>query len=191
MTNHVGVLITILATAVSSPGIALAAPNILLIIGDDMGVETLASYGVGENPPTTAALDQIAREGVRFTNFWSQPLCSPTRATIMTGRYGFRTGVGSPQGVVRPDLPDIPQKPEWASYEPPPVTYDIEVRPSHGLLANEYTLPMAFKANRHLGYSTASIGKWHLADASNDHDRTLRLQDGYRVAAGSRQTPIT
>jgi len=167
VTNHVGVLITILTATVSSPEVALAAPNILLIIGDDMGVETLASYGVGENPPTTAALDQIAREGVRFTNFWSQPLCSPTRATIMTGRYGFRTGVGSPQGVVRPDLPDIPQKPEWASYEPPPVTYDIEVRPSHGLLAGEYTLPMAFKANQHLGYSTAAIGKWHLADAVN------------------------
>ncbi|MDD9996867.1 MAG: sulfatase-like hydrolase/transferase, partial [Rhodospirillaceae bacterium] len=73
-----------------------AAPNILLIIGDDMGVETLASYEVGENPPATAALDELARQGVRFTNFWSQPICSPTRATMLTGRYGFRTGVGRP-----------------------------------------------------------------------------------------------
>ena len=100
--NNVRLFITILATAVISPGVAQAAANILLIIGDDMGVETLASYGLGENPPTTAALDELARDGVRFTNVWSQPLCSPTRATIMTGRYGFRTGIGSPQGVVRP-----------------------------------------------------------------------------------------
>ena len=164
---NVRLLLTILATVVSSPGAAQAAANILLIIGDDMGVETLASYGIGESPPTTAAIDEIARDGVRFTNFWSQPLCSPTRATIMTGRYGFRTGVGTPLGIVRPSLPDIPPKPEWASYEPPPVTYNIEVRPSHGLLAGEYTLPMAFKENNPLGYSTAAIGKWHLADAIN------------------------
>ena len=71
-------------------GNVAAAPNVLLIIGDDMGVETLASYGLGENPPTTAALDELAREGVRFTNVWSQPACSPTRATVITGRYGFR-----------------------------------------------------------------------------------------------------
>ncbi len=152
-----------LATAVISPGVTQAAANILLILGDDMGVETLASYGLGENPPTTAALDEIAREGVSFTNVWSQPLCSPTRATIMTGRYGFRTGIGSPQGVVRPPLPDIPQKPAWASYETPPAVYGgmggvTAVPPSHGLLADEYTLPMAFNANGPLGYSTAAIG---------------------------------
>ncbi len=172
MTIDVRLLITILATAVISPGVTQAAANILLILGDDMGVETLASYGLGENPPTTAALDEIAREGVSFTNVWSQPLCSPTRATIMTGRYGFRTGIGTPQGVVRPPLPDIPQKPAWASYETPPAVYggmggDTAVPPSHGLLADEYTLPMAFNANGHLGYSTAAIGKWHLADAVN------------------------
>ncbi len=155
------------ARSQESSGSVAGPPNILLIIGDDMGVETMASYGVGENPPTTAAIDELAREGVRFTNVWSQPLCSPTRATILSGRYGFRTGVGTPLGIVRPPLPDIPQIPEWASFEPPPVTYNIEVRPSHGLLAGEYTLPMAFKANRQLGYSTAAIGKWHLADAVN------------------------
>ena len=70
------------AMAMSLSGIAQAAPNILLIIGDDMGVETLASYGLGENPPTTIALDELAREGVRFNNFWAQPVCSPTRATV-------------------------------------------------------------------------------------------------------------
>jgi arylsulfatase A-like enzyme len=86
--------VTILMATASLPGVSGAAPNILLIIGDDMGVETLASYSLGENPPKMAALDELAREGVRFNNFWAQPVCSPTRATLITGRYGFRTGIG-------------------------------------------------------------------------------------------------
>ena len=81
--------IVLVAALVLSGGLN-AAPNILLIIGDDMGVETLASFEVGESPPTTAALDELAKQGVRFTNSWSQPICSPTRATMITGRYGFR-----------------------------------------------------------------------------------------------------
>jgi len=90
-------------------------PNIILIIGDDMGVETLASYGLGENLPKTAALDELAREGVRFNNFWAQPVCSPTRATLMTGRYGFRTGIGRP--VAQGEMPAPPEKPAWAPAE--------------------------------------------------------------------------
>ena len=70
---------TLLAPAVCCLlwGGAQAAPNILLIIGDDMGVDALASYGVSEHTPATAALDELANEGVRFTNFWAQPVCSP------------------------------------------------------------------------------------------------------------------
>ena len=56
---NVGVFAGIIA-AISLPGSAEATPNILLIIGDDMGVETLSSYGVGESPPTTAALDAVS-----------------------------------------------------------------------------------------------------------------------------------
>ncbi|MDB4610221.1 sulfatase-like hydrolase/transferase, partial [Verrucomicrobia bacterium] len=63
-------------------------PNILVIIGDDMGVETLKTYGVGPTTPQTKALDSLAANGVSFDNFWSQSACSPTRATILTGRYG-------------------------------------------------------------------------------------------------------
>ncbi|MEE9571252.1 MAG: sulfatase-like hydrolase/transferase, partial [Gammaproteobacteria bacterium] len=96
MTSNVRLLAAMLGIAASSTAAAQAAPNILLIFGDDMGVETLGSYGLGANPPTTATLDEMAREGLRFTNFWSQPVCSPTRATILTGRYGFRTGIGRP-----------------------------------------------------------------------------------------------
>ena len=154
-------------------GVAQAAPNILLIIGDDMGVETLASYGLGENPPKTATLDEMARQGMRFRNFWAQPVCSPTRATLITGRYSFRTGIGRALG--RGDLPDIPEIPQWASpaLNAPVLMAGGNVRlpgfdlPRHGLILEEYTLPMAFNANPDLGYSTAAIGKWHLGDMSN------------------------
>jgi arylsulfatase A-like enzyme len=136
------------ASAIGVSGAAQAAPNILLIFGDDMGVETLASYGVGENPPTTATLDELAADGMRFANFWVQPVCSPTRATVITGRYGFRTGIGRPVGGPGP-LPERPDIPEWAS--PAPAASgggaggmggmgggELRSLPRHGLPTSEY-----------------------------------------------------
>ena len=176
-----------LAIALGCLGTAHSTPNILLIIGDDMGVETVASYGLGENPPVTANLDDLARNGVRFTNFWAQPVCSPTRATIMTGRYGFRTGIGRPV-TNRGPLPEPPQIPDWAL---PYVNTeagggmgmgadDLQSLPRHGLGVDEYTLTHAFNANGRLGYATAAIGKWHLADADNGwQDHATRIGFDY------------
>lgn len=176
--KYPGIVASAFLAAATLSGVAHAAPNILLIIADDMGVETLASYGVGQNPPKTATLDEMARQGMRFTNFWAQPVCSPTRAAIITGRYGFRTGIGFPVFPLSRDLPEVPEIPEWASPAPgaPRVMAGgadffnhkpgFEL-PRHGLLPEEFTLPMAFNANPDLGYSTAAVGKWHLADVSN------------------------
>src|SRR5262245_65248854 len=78
-----------------SPGDPSTPPgNILVLIADDLGVDQLAAYGVGSDLPPTPNLDRMAAEGVLFRNVWSQPTCSPTRATIQTGRYGFRTTIG-------------------------------------------------------------------------------------------------
>ena len=158
---------------------AVSAPNVLLILADDMGVEALSVYGLGETAPTTAALEQIAREGVVFRNFWSQPVCSPTRATIMTGRYGFRTGVGRPiapaaDGGGSGPLPPPLAKPAGASYETPGMGRRVENPISRGLRADEFMLPQALDAGTDGGYRTAAIGKWHMADADNgwlDHPR--------------------
>ena len=155
----------VLLPALILSGALNATPNILLLIGDDMGVETLASYGVGENPPTTAALDELADQGLRFTNFWTQPICSPTRATMLTGRYGFRTGIGRPTSH-GPPMPEPPAKPEWAPYERPIMVRAVDEMLVY-LLPEEFSLPMAFTANPDLGYATAAIGKWHLADVPN------------------------
>lgn len=78
-----------LATGPSTP------PNIVIFVADDLGVESLDSYGVFADSLTTPTLDTIAAQGVRFENAWSYTVCSPTRGTLMTGRHGFRSGVGS------------------------------------------------------------------------------------------------
>ena len=151
---------------------ASAAPNILLILADDMGVETLSVYGLGETAPTTATIDALARDGVLFRNFWSQPVCSPTRATIMTGRYGFRTGVGRPiapavDGGGSGPLPPPPVKPASAPWEPAGMGRNPGNPVSRGLPSTEFMLPMALDAGTFDRYRTAAIGKWHLADPDN------------------------
>jgi len=70
-------------------GAAPDRPNILLIMADDIGREVLGCYG-GQSYKTPN-LDKLAAEGMRFTHCYSQPVCSPSRVKIMTGRYGFRT----------------------------------------------------------------------------------------------------
>lgn len=84
----------LLAVAPAPPPDAPAPTNVLLVVADDLGVDQLASYGVGEDLASTPTLDALAASGVRFTSAWSNPVCSTTRATILTGRYSFRTGVG-------------------------------------------------------------------------------------------------
>ncbi len=158
---------------------ALSAPNVLLILADDMGVEALSVYGLGKTAPKTAALEAIAEEGVVFNNFWSQPVCSPTRSTIMTGRYGFRTGVGRPiapeaDGGGSGPLPPPLAKPAGAPYEVSGMGRRVESPVSRGLRPEEFMFPMALDAGTGDAYRTAAIGKWHMADADNgwlDHPR--------------------
>lgn len=120
---------------------AQTRPNVLIIIADDLGVGEVGVYGptvcsptVCSSPGPTPVLDQLAANGVRFKRAWSNPACSPTRATLYTGRYSMRTGVGT------------------AILDPNPT--------GAGELADtEFTLPAALTA---IGYKSALIGKWHL-----------------------------
>lgn len=69
-------------------------PNILFIALDDLGVDQLEVFGYGGTPPAAvASIDAVANAGVRFRNAWSMPTCSPTRTSLFSGRYPFRTGV--------------------------------------------------------------------------------------------------
>ena len=70
---------------------AAERPNILLVITDDQGYGDLGVHG---NPLIhTPALDQLAGESVELTHFYVSPVCAPTRASLLTGRYNYRTGV--------------------------------------------------------------------------------------------------
>ena len=78
--------------ATAEPGVR--SPNVLVIIADDLGVDRVGAYGEHPAPGKTPNIDALARDGVLFRNVWSNPSCSPTRATLLTGKYSFRTGVG-------------------------------------------------------------------------------------------------
>ncbi|NYT23139.1 sulfatase-like hydrolase/transferase [Alcaligenaceae bacterium] len=119
----------------SSPSpVASAKPNILFIVLDDLGVDQLTSYGYGGAvPPRTPTLNAIAKAGIQFRHAWSMPTCTPTRATLFSGRYPSQTNVLN--AVVSTDL---------ANSSPNPF---------------ETTLPQLLKTQ---GYTNALIGKMHL-----------------------------
>lgn len=104
-------------------------PNIVLILSDDHGWADVGWHGTEIKTPH---LDKLAAAGAKLEQFYVQPVCSPTRAALMTGRYPMRHGLQT--GVVRP----------WAQY---------------GLPLEERTLPQMLKE---AGYTTAICGKWHL-----------------------------
>ena len=130
-------LLSLLLFATSHAG---AANNILLIIADDYGVDSSSLYNTNGSAvlPPTPNIVSLAQQGVRFEQAYANPLCSPTRACIITGRYGFRTGVGTA----------------------------IEGAGSATLSTSEYTLPEALSASG-TGYAMAQFGKWHLALGAN------------------------
>ncbi len=76
------------------------SPNILLIIADDLGVDAIAGFGVDADLPNTPTLDSFRENGLSFTNCWAAPQCTPTRASIMSGKYGVKTGVLRPPTVL-------------------------------------------------------------------------------------------
>jgi arylsulfatase A-like enzyme len=110
-----------------------ASPNVLLLVADDLGIDKLGVYATSPSAPPTPHLDALAQHGVRFTTAWANPACSATRAALLTGRYGFRTGVGYVEG---PDCPD--------------------------LALAETTLPERLELDAAFRGTHALIGKWHL-----------------------------
>ncbi|MFB1004201.1 MAG: sulfatase-like hydrolase/transferase [Bacteroidia bacterium] len=83
--------------------ITATKPNILLIIADDLGKDAITGYDEGTTKPNTPTLDSIRMSGLTFDNFWVYPTCSPTRASIITGKYGYRTEVKKASEVLNSD----------------------------------------------------------------------------------------
>lgn len=134
------------ATALLAAGRARGAPaaerpNIVYLLIDDLGWRDVGFHG---GPYATPHIDALATSGAKLEQHYVQPLCSPTRASLLTGRYPMRYGLQV--GVVRP----------WARY---------------GLPLEERLLPQALGA---VGYQTAICGKWHLGHVSRDYLPTRR-----------------
>jgi arylsulfatase A-like enzyme len=127
-------------TDVANPG----APNIIVVLADDLGYGDLGSYNPGSKIPTPS-LDALAAEGMRFTDAHSpSSVCTPTRYGLLTGRYAWRTRLK--QGVLKGYDPSL-------------------IEPGRETVASVL---------RRTGYATAAIGKWHLGlgdDAATDYGK--------------------
>jgi len=151
------------ALSVPAPPEAIATsaerPNVLFILVDDLSWSDL-SYN-GSEVYETPNVDRLSRQGMVFTDFYSAgPVCSPTRASIMTGKYPARTGITT--YLISPDRD--------ASHVTPHLPLE------------ELTIAEAFKKN---GYATGYIGKWHLG-YKNEH---WAANQGFEVAKGGIDLP--
>ena len=147
------VLFALTATAVERP------PNIILVLADDLGYGDLGSFG--STHIRTPHLDEMARQGVRLTDFYaSGSNCTPSRAGLMTGRYTVRSGLAHQV---------------------------IFVADEHGLPAEEITIAEMLKP---LGYRSAIIGKWHLGHTPQHWPTTHGFDYFYGLPYSNNATPL-
>lgn len=137
MKSSKNLLFAILCTAYFSVH-AQKRPNIILIMSDDMGYSDIGCYGSEIETPN---LDNLAKNGIRFTQFYNQARCCPTRASLMTGLYPHQAGMGWMDAVDH-DLPG----------------YQAEL--------NESSVTIA-QVLKQAGYNTYMTGKWHLQYEAN------------------------
>jgi arylsulfatase I/J len=123
------VVLSALALLPTTPAVAQTKPNIVFILADDLGWKDVGYHGSDIETPN---IDKLAQAGARLEQFYSQQICTPSRAALMTGRYPIRYGL---QMAVIPSA-------GW-----------------YGLATDEWLLPEALKQ---AGYQTAIVGKWHL-----------------------------
>jgi arylsulfatase A-like enzyme len=136
-TTKIALSAALLTTTLCCSAYAAAPkPNIVFIMADDLGYADLGYHGSDIKTPN---LDRLANEGVQLNSFYGEPVCTPSRAALMTGRYPMRYGLQT-----------------------------LVIFPSHtyGLATDELTLPQALK---NVGYSTLMTGKWHLGHADKKY----------------------
>jgi arylsulfatase A-like enzyme len=148
------------------------APNFLLIVSDDQGYPDLGCMGLKEI--LTPNLDRLAREGVRLTSFYvTWPACTPSRGSILTGRYPQRNGL---YDMIRNDMTDYGHKYSIQEYAfSPEMTLGMDLR--------EVMISQVLKQ---AGYTTGAVGKWDGGRAR----RFLPLQRGFDFYYGFANTGI-
>ena len=145
--RHLALVLTLwlTSTALNYPAKLSAAehprPNVIVILSDDLG--SIDEHCYGATDLVTPAVDSLAQHGVRFTQFYSAaPVCSPSRAGLLTGRYPWLVGL-----------------PNNAPSPPTEADDQLNTFTGAGLATNAATMADMFRA---AGYATAHIGKWHL-----------------------------
>lgn len=142
MTQHYRRLATALLPLLLACSVTAAAPpNIIIVVADDLGWNDVGFHGGDIETP---ALDKLASEGLSLNRFYTTPICSPTRAALMTGRDPMRLGVA--YSVILP----------WDN---------------NGVHPDEHFMPQSFRA---AGYQTAMVGKWHLGHAQMSYHPNQR-----------------
>src|SRR5688572_5960495 len=146
----------ILVSLFAFPLHAADKPNIVVFFMDDLGYSDLQVYGATD--VRTPNLDRLAREGVRLTDCYAAaPVCTPTRAAFMTGRYQHRVGL---ENVIAPSLGNA----------------------DTGLSASKPTLPRYLKD---AGYTTGLVGKWHLGTRPEFHPNRHGFDEFFGFLGGA------
>lgn len=144
------ILMLLLTSTLAGQSSQRRQPNVLLIMADDLGYSDLGCYGGEINTPN---LDELANNGIRFSQFYNTGRCWPTRASLLTGYY--------PHGIRRDKIDGVPsgnrgKRPEWA--------------------------PLIVETLRQRGYRSYHTGKWHLdgMPIASGFDRSYYLKDQHR-----------
>ena len=161
-----------LALSTAAPSASEPPPNILLIVSDDQGWRDLGCFG--RKDILTPRLDQLAREGVRATSFYvTWPACTPSRGSILTGRYPQRNGL---YDMIRNDMVNYGHRFTEAEYAvSPEMTLGMDLREV-----------MISQPLRQAGYRCGAVGKWDSGRAR----RFLPLQRGFDFFYGFANTGI-
>ncbi|NUQ64205.1 MAG: sulfatase-like hydrolase/transferase [Pirellulales bacterium] len=161
-----------LLLAIASPAVAAQRPNVVLIVSDDQGYRDLGCYGSTE--VKTPNLDRLAAEGVRLTSFYvAWPACTPSRGSLLTGRYPQRNGT---YDMFRNDLVDFDVKYDEHSYA-------VSWERIGGMDEREVLLPAVLKQAH---YTSGIFGKWDLGQLK----RFLPLARGFDEYYGFSNTGI-
>jgi len=129
--------------------------NLLVVVLDDVGVEQLSAWGPASFPARTPTIDCLCERGLRFTQAWASPACSPSRAELLTGRYNRRLGIGT-------------------IFTPSATPFELST--------SEDTLP---EVVGRAGYATGLFGKWHLTEPTQPGAASHPNRSGFDRFAGS------
>lgn len=154
---------------------SVTRPNILLILADDLGVECVGAYG-GKSY-TTPEIDRLAAEGMKFTHCFSNPLCSPSRAQLLTGRYPLHNGI-------RRVIYDASRHREFL--DPRRETSFANLLQDHGyatVMAGKWQVSFLFERDNVRDFGFEEYQCWKIQNP--DHSRNLRYADPVFVRNGT------